>query len=81
MDLKFDSFPEEFKQYISNLIKKKISPDIILHTLPEKFSMFKVSVPTLYSYIDKGLLDCCNLDLRNKVSRVRYGTNSEKETQ
>ena len=78
MDLKFDSFPEEFKQYISNLIKKKISPDIILHTLPEKFSMFKVSVPTLYSYIDKGLLDCCNLDLRNKVSRVRYGTNSEK---
>ncbi len=78
MDLKFDSFPEEFKQYISNLIKKKISPEIILHTLPEKFSMFKVSVPTLYNYIDKGLLDCCNLDLRNKVSRVRYGTNSEK---
>ena len=36
--------------------------------------MFKISTPTLYSWIDKGLLDCCNLDLRNKVSRVRYGT-------
>ena len=78
MDLKIDSFPEEFKHYIANLIKRKISPEIILHTLPEKFSMFKISVPTLYNYINKGLLDCCNLDLRNKVSRVRYGTNSEK---
>ena len=26
------------------------------------------------SRIDKGLLDCCNLDLRNKVSRIRYGS-------
>ena len=78
MDLKIDSFPEEFKQYISNLIKHKISPEVILNTLPDKFSMFKVSVPTLYNYIDKGLLDCCNLDLRNKVSRRKYGTNSEK---
>ena len=40
--------------------------------------MFKISTPTLYSWIDKGLLDCCNLDLRNKVSRVRYGTSTVK---
>lgn len=40
--------------------------------------MFKISTPTLYSWIDKGLLDCCNLDLRNKVSRIRYGENTLK---
>ena len=75
---KVDSFPEEFKDYLSTLIKNGISPEVIINTLPNKFSMFKVSIPTVYSWIDKGLLDCCNLDLRNKVSRVRYGTNTEK---
>jgi len=40
--------------------------------------MFKISTPTLYNWIDKGLLNCCNLDLRNKVSRVRYGSNTLK---
>ena len=75
---KVDSFPQEFNDYLADRIKNGISPDIIINTLPEKFSMFKVSTPTLYSWIDKGLLDCCNLDLRNKVSRVRYGTNTEK---
>ena len=71
---KVDSIPQEFKDYLSKLIKNGISPDVILNTLPEKYQMFKVSTPTLYSWIDKGLLDCCNLDLRNKVSRVRYGS-------
>lgn len=75
---KADSIPQEFKDYLANLIKNGISPDVILHTLPEKYQMFKVSTPTLYSWIDKGLLDCCNLDLRNKVSRIRYGTNTLK---
>ena len=40
--------------------------------------MFKISTPTLYDWINKGLLDCCNLDLRNKVSRIRYGSNTLK---
>ena len=75
---KLDSFPQEFKDYVADRIKNGISPQVIMNTLPEKFRMFKVSTPTLYSWIDAGLLDCCNLDLRNKVSRVRYGTNTLK---
>lgn len=78
IDTKADKVPQEFKDYISNRIKNGISPDITINTLPEKYKMFKISTPTLYSWIDKGLLDCCNLDLRNKVSRVRYGSNTEK---
>lgn len=78
IDTKLDKFPQELKDYISTLIKNGISPDIILNTLPSKYQMFKVSTPTLYNWIDKGLLDCCNLDLRNKVSRIRYGSNTEK---
>lgn len=78
IDTKADKVPQEFKDYISDRIKKGISPDIVTNTLPEKYQMFKISTPTLYSWIDKGLLDCCNLDLRNKVSRVRYGENTLK---
>ena len=75
---KVDSFPDEFKEYLSNLIKNGISPEIIMNTLPEKYQMFKSSTSAFYEWIDKGLLDCCNLDLRNKVKRVRYGTNTVK---
>ena len=78
VDTKADKVPQEFKNYISDRIKKGISPDITLNTLPEKYQMFKISTPTLYSWIDKSLLDCCNLDLRNKVSRIRYGENTLK---
>ena len=78
IDVKLDKFPTEFKFYISTLIKNGISPDVVLNTLPEEFQMFKVSTPTLYDWIDKGYLDCCNLDLRNKVSRVRYGSSTVK---
>lgn len=78
IDIKLDKFPQVFKDYISKLIKNGISPDVILNTLPEKFQMFKISTPTLYDWIDKGLLDCCNLDLRNKVSRVRYSSSTIK---
>ena len=77
-DTKADKVPQDYKNYLSDRIKKGISPDIILNTLPEKYKMFKISTPTLYDWIDKGLLDCCNLDLRNKVSRIRYGTNTVK---
>lgn len=75
---KVDSFPDEFKDHISKLIKNGISPEIIMNTLPEKYQMYKSSVSAFYEWIDKGLLDCCNLDLRNKVSRIRYGSNTEK---
>ena len=75
---KVDSFPQDFKDYLSNLIKNGISPEIIMNTLPEKFQMFKSAPSSFYEWIDKGLLNCCNLDLRNKVSRVRYGTNTVK---
>ena len=75
---KVDSFPVEFKEYLSNLIKNGISPEIIMNTLPEKYKMFKSSTSAFYEWIDKGLLECCNLDLRNKVKRVRYGTHTVK---
>jgi len=78
IDTKLDKFPEDFKLYLSKLVKNGISPDIILNTLPIEFKMFKVATSTLYEWIDKGLLDCCNLDLRNKVSRIDYGTNTIK---
>ena len=77
-DTKADKIPQDYKDYLSDRIKKGISPDIILNTLPEKYKMFKISTPTLYDWIDKGLLECCNLDLRNKVSRIRYGSNTLK---
>ena len=78
IDTKADKVPQDYKDYLSDRIKKGISPDIILNTLPKKYKMFKISTPTLYDWIDKGLLDCCNLDLRNKVSRIRYGSNTLK---
>lgn len=75
---KIDDFPEEFKKYLSDLIKNGISPQIIMNTLPEKYLMYKSSTSSFYEWIDKGLLDCCNLDLRNKVKRREYGSNTEK---
>lgn len=78
IDTKVDKFPEEFKNYLSDRIKNGISPDIIMNTLPTKYQMYKSSTSAFYEWIDKGLLDCCNLDLRNKVSRVRYGENTVK---
>lgn len=78
IDTKLDKFPQEFKDYLSDRIKNGISPDIIMNTLPKKYQMYKSATSSFYSWIDKGLLDCCNLDLRNKVSRVRYGENTEK---
>ena len=78
IDTKLDKLPDEFKDYISDRIKNGISPDVILNTPPERFVMYKIATSTLYDWIDKGLLDCCNMDLRNKVSRVRYGSNTLK---
>lgn len=74
LGLKVNDFSDEFKTYLSSRIKAGISPDIILNTLPEKYKNNNIATSTLYQYIDKGLLDCSNMDLRNKASRVRYGT-------
>ncbi len=77
-NLNLDSYPDEFKIYLSDRIKHGISPEIIVNTLPNKYFDYKLSTSTLYDYIDKGLLDCCNLDLRNKVKRIPYGSNETK---
>ena len=75
--IKLKDFPSEYIDYLSGRIKAGISPDIILNTLPDEYKEYKVSTPTLYSYIDNGLLkDCINIDLRNKVSRCDYGSSS-----
>lgn len=49
-----------------------------MNTLHDRFKMVKVATSILYIWIELDLLDCCNLDLRNIVSRVRYGTNTVK---
>lgn len=77
-DKKILTFPKEFKIYLANCIKNGISPEVILNTLPEEYKNFNISVPTLYEYIDAGLLNCCNIDLRNKVKRKQYGLGSSK---
>lgn len=78
IDTKVDKFPQEFKDYLSDRIKNGISPDVIMNTLPNKYIMYKSSTSAFYEWIDKGLLDCCNLDLRNKVSRIKYGESTVK---
>lgn len=75
---KITFFKPDFKEYLSTCVKNGISPEVILNTLPEKYVDYKVSVPTLYEYIDSGLLDCCNIDLRNKVKRVKSNNESNK---
>ena len=77
-ELNLNSFSDEFKIYLSDRIKHGISPEIIVNTLPTKYKNYHLSTTTLYDYIDKGLLDCCNLDLRNKVKRIAYGSNETK---
>ncbi|MBQ2659253.1 MAG: IS30 family transposase [Erysipelotrichaceae bacterium] len=72
--LKFECLPQEFQDYLSDRICAGISPDIILNRLPERFLPYRISTPTFYSYIGKGLLKCSNLDLKTKVSRSSYGT-------
>ena len=76
--LKFEKLPEDFLDYVSDRVCAGISLKIILNTLPQKFDGIKISLPTLYSYIDKGLLNATNLDLRNKVSRKEYGKGNKR---
>lgn len=74
--LKIDEFPNDYQEYLSRKICDGISPEVILGTLPERFEPYRISVPTLYEYIDKGLLSCNNMDLKTKVSRRAYGSNT-----
>ena len=76
--LKIENLPDSFKEYLAKKIKDGISPEIIVNRLPKKFEKYRIVPSSLYKYIDLGLLDCCNLDLRNKVSRVDYGSNTIK---
>ncbi len=76
--LKFEVLPQDFLDYLSDRICAGLSPDIVLNTLPEKYRDYKLSTPTLYSYIEKGLLKARNIDLRNKVSRKGYGTGEKR---
>jgi len=75
--LKLTTLPSELLEYISGRIRSGISPDIILHKLPDKFKDYKISTPTLYKYIDLGLINCKNYDLRNKVSRKPKNKHSD----
>lgn len=73
-DLKIDSFPDQFLQYVGTLIKNEISPDIILHRLPSQFKPYQISTPTLYEYIDQHLIPGVNnMDLRMKITRAAKG--------
>lgn len=76
--LKYMDLPEKFVDYLSGRIKAGISPDIILNRLPEEYLPYRMSTPTLYSLINKGILDCNDDDLRNKTSRKRYGSLKER---
>lgn len=72
--LKIDSFPSEFLDYLSLLLKNGISPDIIMHTLPPEFTPLQIAVSTFYTYIDKNLIPGVdNYALRYKVSRAAKG--------
>ena len=53
---------------LSEKIKHGISPEVALQTTENKTGE-KISLPTLYLRIDRGLMKCKNIDLRNKLKR------------
>ena len=59
---------------VSPLIKQNISLEVILATHPE----IKLSVTSLYTYINKGLLSVKNIDLKRKI---RYKNRLKKSVQ
>lgn len=58
----------EYMEELSKKIKKGISPEVALQTT-ENIRGEKISLPTLYLRIDRGLMSCKNIDLRNKLKR------------
>ena len=58
----------EYMDALSEKIKHGISPEVALQTTENKTGE-KISLPTLYLRIDRGLMKCKNIDLRNKLKR------------
>lgn len=58
----------EYMDALSEKIKHGISPEVALQTTENKTGK-KISLPTLYLRIDRGLMKCKNIDLRNKLKR------------
>ena len=58
----------EYMDALSEKIKHEISPEVALQTTENKTGE-KISLPTLYLRIDRGLMKCKNIDLRNKLKR------------
>lgn len=78
--LKAEDLPRDYLEYIARLIKNGISPDIVMNRLPDIYLPYRLSTPTLYDYIDKGLIPGINnMDLRFKVSRAANGTGSRPD--
>ena len=67
----------EYMDALSEKIKHGISPEVALQTT-ENLTGEKISLPTLYLRIDRGLMKCKNIDLRNKLKR-KPKENEEKE--
>ena len=59
---------EEYMDALAEKIKRGISPEVALQTTENKTGG-KISLPTLYLRIDRGLMKCKNVDLRNKLKR------------
>ena len=59
---------KEYMDAISEKVKKGISPEVALQTTENKTGE-TISLPTLYLRIDRGLMKCKNIDLRNKLKR------------
>lgn len=58
----------EYMDALSEKIKHGISPEVALATTENKTGE-KISLPKLYLRIDRGLMKCKNIDLRNKLKR------------
>ncbi|MDO5557950.1 MAG: IS30 family transposase [Clostridia bacterium] len=58
----------EYMDELSAKVKRGISPEVALKTTKNKTGK-TISLPTLYLRIDRGLMKCKNIDLRNKLKR------------
>lgn len=58
---------EELLKEINDKLEKRLSPDIVINTIDFSKYEIKISMPTLYRYIDKGITKISNIDLRIKM--------------
>lgn len=59
---------KELLNEINSKLEKKLSPDVVINIIDFSKYEIKISVPTLYRYIDKGITTISNIDLRIKKS-------------